>query len=856
MTEEEAAGEAPPGLWKPLSRHPGLIALILYIVLGVIFFNTGLLPGHTVSAADYLWSSPPWDTMIPKGVPVVSAHPHIVGSNPQLVDGVTVFEPFLQYTRSVLPHIPLWDPYIMGGMPYLADMQSAVFSPFSLPAYILPFWWSLSFIALMKVVVAAMGGYFLARALKMRFGGAFLCGTVYGFGLFMIAWIPWPLTNVFPLIPWLLLATEWVIRKPGVLTGAGLAGLMALQLFGGHPESSMQADFILVLYFLLRVMQAPGGGVAAIRAASRNGSSRPAAFVAAVWRPVVTFGVACAMGTAVAAVTVLPFLQLLGHSSDLSARPRDQVHVLPKYLFAGFLPNYFPGSFEIETAFYVGALPLVLAVVALLRPRVERVAFALAAVGSIFLVVGVQPFFYVAARTPGLDFTYLSRFTILYLLCMALLAGFGLDDIVERYKERSYGRAYVASTVAVALGLLALPVVVVAVSKGTSLSFLGHALDYAFEPFTGAKAPSGIHGDAITRLASLIVWVVVAGAALVLVVLCLSRRIPRHVFAALAVVLVVGDLFQAGMGYNPSIPESHAAQPVTGAIGYLERAEPARYVGVTPYDDVNPIPPNVNLRYGLYDLQGYDLPVISRFGDLWTAYVAPPNIFLPLNTPSVPLSIYNKLSPDTLKVLSLYGVTDVLEQKNAYPLTEPGFRLVYDGPDAKIYENRRALPRTWLVSAEKVVPGAKAQLSAIVADGFDPRTTVITASPLANLSGSASKTDPGSAHITSYGAEKVTIEATATRASELVLSDTYFPGWKVTVNGKTAPLSEVDYLLRGVPVPAGHDRIVFTYDPSSFRDGWVISLASTLIILGGVAVVLLRRRRRPAHRRRGAGAVS
>ena len=42
------------------------------------------------------------------------------------------------------PDIPLWDPYIMGGRPFQANSQSAVFSPFSVPAYVLPFWKSLA----------------------------------------------------------------------------------------------------------------------------------------------------------------------------------------------------------------------------------------------------------------------------------------------------------------------------------------------------------------------------------------------------------------------------------------------------------------------------------------------------------------------------------------------------------------------------------------------------------------------------------------------------------------------------------------------------------------------------------------
>ncbi len=164
----------------------------------------------------------------------------------------------------------------MGGMPYLADMQSAIFSPFSLPAYVLPFWWSLGVIAVMKVVVAATGTYLLARALKMGQAGAFMAGLIFGFGLFLIAWIPWPLDNVFPLIPWMLYATERLVRRPGVLPAAGLAALVALQFFGGHPESSVYALFAAVGYFVLRLLQGAGGGVlAAVGEARRRGTSRP-----------------------------------------------------------------------------------------------------------------------------------------------------------------------------------------------------------------------------------------------------------------------------------------------------------------------------------------------------------------------------------------------------------------------------------------------------------------------------------------------------------------------------------------------------------------------------------------------------
>jgi hypothetical protein len=409
----------------------------------------------------------------------------------------------------------------------------------------------------------------------------------------------------------------------------------------------------------------------------------------------------------------------------------------------------------------------------------------------------------------------------------------------------------------VAVGLLVLPVVGVAATDGTSLRFLRRAAGIAWGlarwPYPGSP-----HMLAIFRLGSLFVWVTVAALAVALIVGRLTRRLPRRLFAVLAIGLVVGDLFQAGMGYNPAIPESHATQPVTAAIGYLEHQGTARYVAVTPYDTPNPLPPDVNLRYGIYDLRGYDLPVVTRFADLWTRYVAPATPLLPEDTPSVPLTIENSLLPSTVRVLSLYGVADILEEAHEPPPDIPGLTVAYEGSDATVYKNPSALPRTWLVDGEAVVEGTRAQLARVGAAGFDPRRMVLTPRPLPGLSATPAARSPGTATITHYGAEQVTITARATRRAELVLSDTYYPGWQATVNGRPEPIARVDYLLRGVSVPAGTDRIVFTYDPASFRHGWMVSAGSAvvLVLAVGATVVLGRRRRRPAagrHVRTGRG---
>ena len=107
--------------------------------------------------------------------------------------------------------------------------------------------------------------------------------------------------------------------------------------------------------------------------------SRLGALFRSMRGPAICFVAAIIVGTALAAIVIVPFVELLRNSSDLSSRPRSLVYVQPKFFFASLLPTYFygdPTSFEIETAFYAGALPLMLALIAMLRARVERIAIA------------------------------------------------------------------------------------------------------------------------------------------------------------------------------------------------------------------------------------------------------------------------------------------------------------------------------------------------------------------------------------------------------------------------------------------------------------------------------------------------
>jgi uncharacterized membrane protein YfhO len=115
---------------------------------------------------------------------------------------------------------------------------------------------------------------------------------------------------------------------------------------------------------------------------------------------------------------------------------------------------------------------------------------------------------------------------------------------------------------------------------------------------------------------------------------------------------------------------------------------------------------------------------------------------------------------------------------------------------------------------------------------FAASEAVVTERRLPGLAEGAGGARPaGRARIETYEPERVVAVTTSDRKTLLVLTDVYFPGWKATVDGADAPIHRVDYLLRGVSVPEGTHKVEFSYQPASWRAGWIVSGLALLVLI-------------------------
>ena len=182
----------------------------------------------------------------------------------------------------------------------------------------------------------------------------------------------------------------------------------------------------------------------------------------------------------------------------------------------------------------------------------------------------------------------------------------------------------------------------------------------------------------------------------------------------------------------------------------------------------------------------------------------------------------------------------------------PFDRALLDGiPDraggVPIWELKQALPRAYAVGAIQRMAD-DGQVQAALASPFDPRLVAFTTED--GIAGGY----PGSAncriHWSTDDPDRIEIEASSDSASFLVIADSWFPGWRATVDERPVHIYRVQHMLRGISLPAGSHRIHLDYEPEGWASAvrWMRGAWLLWMTIAAVALVhRLRRRRSPGE---------
>ena len=166
-----------------------------------------------------------------------------------------------------------------------------------------------------------------------------------------------------------------------------------------------------------------------------------------------------------------------------------------------------------------------------------------------------------------------------------------------------------------------------------------------------------------------------------------------------------------------------------------------------------------------------------------------------------------------------------------------------------VFENTAAFPRAFVVAGARTAPNLGASFEELVHRPFRPDREVILAADtqpdvVARLAGQSphDPADPlGAAQVVEYATDRVRVEASASQPALLVLSDSFYPGWRAFVDGQEQPVLRGDLLFRVVPLPAGQHEVEFRFDPSSIKLGLLLT---GLTLLAGALVLVAAHLRR------------
>jgi Bacterial membrane protein YfhO len=805
---------------RRFAAHEHLGAALLFCVFVLVYLWPVLVGGDVLSSRSLLFHYPPWASSAPDG--------WWRSTNFIAADVPGSYYPFHVLARDLLRHgtFPVWSPHAYAGVPFFANPQTLILSPFAWPIWVLPLELGIAVSAAVKLWLAAFGTYLLVRELRLGFWPGVLAGASFGFSAWNVEWLSWEtLTAVSAMLPWALLLIERILRSGRPLGPAlGLALVSVLVFTGGHPGAIVHVTVAAGLYALIRAATVPG---------------------LVGWERVRRFGLgvgALALGALVCAVLLVPVLRAGAGTIGVKARIGLNTTIPGSQLPFGAIrtvlfPDWWgrpsdlsvagPANYN-ERTFFAGSVAMIFGLVALVSPGAWRrkAPFAVLAFIGLAVPLHVPVLFWLATHLPLLGQVQFQRMMLLFIFAMAVLGAFGLQRLIDAPGELR--RVWVVLGAGLLVGVVALT------GAGVSGADLGHAAGNVLHlrhAVGGLIAGTDVNAGGL--IATSVVWWLIVVAVVGLLVLVWWRRPgARRVVVVALVAFAVLDVSYFAHDYQPMQPLAKVDLKATGAIRYLQqRRDLGRFTGVggAAFDDWPAI-------YGLRDVRGSEPPQPSvRWYDLWKALVAPEQLNWSQALMPMP-------GPAGLNALSIMGARYIIDRPGiAAPRDLPQLSVGYRGSDATVLVNRDALPRAFVAPHVVLSADERETIATIGETAFKPRSDVVVergepdAAVLARSTGTG-----GKVRVVAETNTSATLDAALRRPGLVVLDDSLEQGWSVQVDGRPAKVVRADDVMRGVAVPAGRHRVIWSYTVPGLALGAALS-ALGLVLLAAGGLVFLRR---------------
>ena len=707
------------------------------------------------------------------------------------------FEPWAEVVHRAYAkgELPLWNPYQGAGAPLAANMQSAAFDPLLAAVYLnpSPLTWDLSILG--AFIFGAAAAYLLGRVLGLHVIPAVVASAAFSLSGWFFLFSNNHFSRSYVFLPLLFLLVELTLRYRRWWLVLVLSVAIAENIYIGMPEASFFVIGAAAVYAAIRIVQ--------------ERSTMP------MRTSLARLGGASLLGLLLAAPLLLLFLEYESlsfniHKPELSKGTGAD----PAVGILHWIRPFFPGAPEAPYPMgypknWFGVAVGIAALVAVSgREETKRLhawLFFVLGLGVLAKIYG----FGLVNWLGGLPVANLVIFPIfaspVVSFTFAMLAGIGVQVLWNGELRLRRFSTLLAS---------ALSVFVAIVLTGDR----SRVIDNEFAPAVWSRR---------ALLAVLVVAVVV-----------LASRAARRMGACLVAGLIVVELFRlAPFGFYAERADPFLTPGWMPLVRTALASEPdARVFGID-----GKLYPNTAAALGLQDIRAVDALHVERYWRYVQAFIEPeaqPGLF----TGEAPRP---RLQENPM--FDMLGVRAVLSKRDLG--TEPALRLLGRDRDTRVYENTSAYPRAWVVHDIDVVRDedeafafleghARRQDGAFIVDSFDPRREAVVEddgkTPDDTLRGLSSgrqvctKGRHDRATIERYSGNTVSLRVEAACPGLLVLSDTYYPGWKATVNGRDRTIYPTNGTFRGVTVPEGISDVEFRYEPRALALGVVLAVSGLM----------------------------
>lgn len=695
---------------------------------------------------------------------------------------------FIRQSLATWGQVPLWRPLILGGEPFAANPLSGLWYPPNLLLLLLPLTPAFNLLFVLHAAWAGWGGYRLARTTGASRDGGMLAALTVMFapkavahlaaghvGLYCAwAWLPW---------------TFWAVRR---LAERGRSGDIATA--AGAAAMLILADVRLGFY----------GGLAAggywvvgagLRAHPLWGNHSDYKGGDHKGRPYTGGVVAALLAAALVAGQVVPLATVAGrlNRGGLTLGESGIASLPPRYLAGLLVADH--GGFQ-EWMTYLGAVGLILALVGMIRWRGwERWWWGgLALAAGIYSLGTYTPLYGLLHRVlPPLGWLRgPARAWFLVVLAVGVLAAQGLAGLGRRRgsspSERAIteGRLYAGGarrrrwTNQVAAGL------------------------------AGAALAGGGGGLVLHLPANVVMAAVVWPLAGMLIALRAGGRLRDPLFAHLALVLALADLWGLGFALYQVRPSNEVLAEGKAAAAWLA-AQPRPF---RVYSPSYSIPQHTGAVYGIETADGVDPFQLADYAAFMRAAT---RVDLPgysVTIPSFPevaeeemLLAHRDVVPD----LRLLGLLNVRYLAAAYPMDAEGLVGLGEWDGVHISQNEQALPRAFVVRRVEIAEGLEGALSWLAENDPSQAAVVDGGQPLQGPAGVQE------ARLVVWTPNRIQVEAEG--PGLLVLGEVYDPDWRAEVDGQATEVVRTDGILRGVYLEEGCHQVTFVYRTAGLAVG-------------------------------------